>query len=575
MASLRAILAGTLCLAGTVGAIRPLWGLGDLKRMDAEYDVSESGRTKIRSRGDEPRLSDRYPAHILDVPVDHFHNDSRYEPHSNETFGLRYWFDASHYRRGGPVIVLQGGETSGANRLPFLQKGIVAILAEATGGLGVILEHRYYGKSYVTPNFTTENMRFLSTDQAMADMAYFAKNIAFPGFEDFDLTAPDTPYIAYGGSYAGAMVAFLRKLYPDVYMGAIASSAVTEAIYDYWEYFEAARLFAPPGCALATQKFTDVIDKILIERTSQSLVKSVKDVFGLGNLTNDKDFVNSLTYGIGSLQDTNWDPAHSSPRFYEYCNNVTSNDLLYPSLGFRESEVMHLLNATGYDKEITTLTIPFLNYVGFVNLTTVHTCIRRESDIESCLGSSDHEFYQRVNLTSGRWRSWPYQYCTEWGYLTTGSGVPKHQLPLISRLLDIDYAAEVCREAFNITKPPDLGIINKHGGFNLSYPRLAFIDGEKDPWRAATPHRIGLPERKSTVSEPFLLIKDGVHHWDENGLFANETRPGFPPKAIVEVQKAEVEFVKAWLVGWAQGRQSAKGSNHVDIEDYRDRMSDL
>ena len=65
-----------------------------------------------------------YPAYNFSVPVDHFHNESRYAPHSDESFNLRYWFDASNYKPGGPVIVLQSGETSGVGRLPFLEKGI-------------------------------------------------------------------------------------------------------------------------------------------------------------------------------------------------------------------------------------------------------------------------------------------------------------------------------------------------------------------------------------------------------------------------------------------------------------------
>jgi hypothetical protein len=68
--------------------------------------------------------SELYPAHNLSVPVDYFHNETRYEPHSNASFNLRYWFDASNYKPGGPVIVLQSGETSGVGRLPFLQKGM-------------------------------------------------------------------------------------------------------------------------------------------------------------------------------------------------------------------------------------------------------------------------------------------------------------------------------------------------------------------------------------------------------------------------------------------------------------------
>ena len=58
-------------------------------------------------------LSDIYPAYNFSVPVDPFHNESRYEPHSNESYNVRYWFDASNYKPGGPVIVLQSGETSG------------------------------------------------------------------------------------------------------------------------------------------------------------------------------------------------------------------------------------------------------------------------------------------------------------------------------------------------------------------------------------------------------------------------------------------------------------------------------
>lgn len=44
------------------------------------------------------------------------------------------------------MFVLDGGETSGEDRLPFLDTGIADILPKATGGIGIVLEHRYYGK---------------------------------------------------------------------------------------------------------------------------------------------------------------------------------------------------------------------------------------------------------------------------------------------------------------------------------------------------------------------------------------------------------------------------------------------
>lgn len=37
---------------------------------------------------------------------------------------------------------------------------------EATNGLGVILENRYYGESYPFASSTTDELRFLTTEQS-------------------------------------------------------------------------------------------------------------------------------------------------------------------------------------------------------------------------------------------------------------------------------------------------------------------------------------------------------------------------------------------------------------------------
>ena len=503
-----------------------------------------------------------YPPHTIQVPIDHFHNDSIYEPHVDGTFALHYWFDASHYRKGGPVIVLQGGETDGVGRLPFLQKGIVAKLAQATNGLGVILEHRYYGRSVPTPDLSTDNLRFLTTDQALADQAYFAQHVVFPGLEHLNLTSHNTPYVAYGGSYAGAFVAFLRKLYPDVYWGAIASSGVPEAIYDYWEYYEAARIYAPKDCVAVTQKLTHMVDNILLNKANAPYIQRLKTAFGLGNLTRSDDFANTISSGIAGLQGLNWDPAINSTDFGVYCANITSSSVIDPATAGLESEARELLTAGGYASEVDALAPRLLNYIAYVNATAVAGCRRQQSRSPSltqdgCFTNYNSTFYAQHDLKQ-TWRLWAYQYCFEWGYLQTGSGVPESQLPLISRLIDIPFLSTVCREAFNITTPSQVERINKHGGVNISYPRLAHVDGEWDPWRAASPHRIGLPERESTVSEPFILIDRGVHHWDENGLFPNETTSKLPPKAVKHAQKEEVAFVKEWVKEW----HKTKGRGH-------------
>jgi hypothetical protein len=84
--------------------------------------------------------------------------------------------------------------------------------------------------------------------------------------------------------------------------------------------------------------------------------------------------------------------------------------------------------------------------------------------------------------------------------------------------------------------------VNQWGDFDLSYDRLAFIDGDSDPWVFATPHNPLLKPRADTIERPFKLIPGGVHHWDENGLVS-----GREPEEIERVHEEEVSFVKSWL----------------------------
>ena len=115
-----------------------LWRLSKLDKQNERYfGIRGSAQTAFNS-GRYENLKEEFPEQWFEQPLDHFSD-------TGHTFGQRYWVNKRHYKKGGPVIVLDGGETSGEDRLPFLDTGIVEILAKATGGLGVVLEHRYYG----------------------------------------------------------------------------------------------------------------------------------------------------------------------------------------------------------------------------------------------------------------------------------------------------------------------------------------------------------------------------------------------------------------------------------------------
>lgn len=267
-------------------------------------------------------------------------------------------------------------------------------------------------------------------------------------------------------------------------------------------------------------------------------------------MTYDNDFASVLTETLGYWQSRNWDPAVNSDVFYQYCSNITSTSMLYPNTESLRANVTSLITAAQYTAS-DALVSQMLNYIGYINYTQVFPCALDDATQDACFSAHNATFYAQDGITQ-TWRSWPYQYCTEWGFLQTGSGTPADQLPLVSRTNTIEYESLICVEAFNITTPPNLEAANKYGGYNISYPRLAIIDGSADPWRLATPHAFeaGARHRNSTASEPFILIEGAVHHWDENGLFPNQTTAELPPPPVADTQKQELQFVQEWMEEW-------------------------
>jgi Serine carboxypeptidase S28 len=109
---------------------------------------------------------------------------------------------------------------------------------EATNGLGVLLENRYYGDSNPYNTSTTDQLTYLTTEQTIADNAYFAQHATFPGLTG-NLSAPHALWILYGGSLSGAQTAFTVKTYGGdggIVYGGIASSAPIHMQLDYPEW---------------------------------------------------------------------------------------------------------------------------------------------------------------------------------------------------------------------------------------------------------------------------------------------------------------------------------------------------
>lgn len=370
--------------------------------LPSSFNNGEPGSKLIR--GIWSRKSCSVQSYNFSVPVDHFHNDTQYEPHSDEFYPMRYFLQTKYYKPGGPVIVVASGETSAENRVPYLINGIGSLLAKATGGIVLALEHRYYGTSFPLPASTIPNLRFLTTEQAVADTAYFAQHATFPGFENLNLTSANTPWIIYGGSYAGAFAAFARKLYPDAFWGAISSSGVTKAVYDFWEYTEAARLFAPGNCGMAMSNLTHTVDTALFSG-NDTKVSSVKRLFRYDASISNAAFGSNIAHPAGGLQSESWIEGENDDTLNIYCANITSPELLFPDLERSRVLAEQFVEDAGYNKTAATL---FLNYVGI---------LRKDPDVRQTAEENNNALnedgIQAQNAQLKSYPSWFYQQCTQ------------------------------------------------------------------------------------------------------------------------------------------------------------------
>jgi hypothetical protein len=83
------------------------------------------------------------------------------------------------------------------------------------------------------------------------------------------------------------------------------------------------------------------------------------------------------------------------------------------------------------------------------------------------------------------------------------------------------------------------------GGWNATFERVLFCDGEFDPWRSATLSSRFRPGGPRTVSDddgtPVFVMKGGVHTPDM--VIKDE-------EDWVEVAVEEVKIMKKWLGEW-------------------------
>ncbi len=162
----------------------------------------------------------------------------------------------------------------------------------------------YAGGRDIVSEYTTESLRFHSTEQAIADLAYFAPRATFAGLEDRNLTAPGTPWIILGGSYAGAISAFTRIQYPDLFWGGLTSSGITTALEDNWRMYDTIRQYGPAKCVSTQQQLVALMDNVY-DSGNKTALAQLMSAFNVSTASTYAD-LQSFLPGILSAWDQTW-----------------------------------------------------------------------------------------------------------------------------------------------------------------------------------------------------------------------------------------------------------------------------
>uniref|UniRef100_A0A804LXL3 Serine protease EDA2 n=1 Tax=Zea mays TaxID=4577 RepID=A0A804LXL3_MAIZE len=224
--------------------------------------------------------ADRYltrEEHWMNQTLDHFN------PTDHRQFKQRYYEFLDYYRApNGPIFLYICGEST----CNGIGNNYLAVVAKKFGAALVSPEHRYYGKSSPFNSLTTENLQFLSSKQALFDLAVFRQYYQETLNAKYNRSGANSSWFVFGGSYAGALSAWFRLKFPHLTCGSLASSGVVLAVYNFTDFDKQIGISAGPECKAALQEITGLVDGQL-----QSGRNSVKELFGATKLENDGDFL--------------------------------------------------------------------------------------------------------------------------------------------------------------------------------------------------------------------------------------------------------------------------------------------
>ncbi|XP_026730261.1 putative serine protease K12H4.7 [Trichoplusia ni] len=417
----------------------------------------------------------------IEQKIDHF-NES-----DHRTFRSGYYTNMHLFKPGGPIILNIGGEGAISPREVESTAARGYELLADTNPAYYVFEHRYYGESKPFENPTVDDLKYLSSKLALADVAHMIRTIKGSG--EFN----NSKVIVVGGSYAGNLAAWMKVLYPDLVDAAYASSGPVLAKKNFFEYFEVVTE------TIKTYGSQDCVHEISAKfNRTQELLQSpegIKEIKAEHSICPETDMTvpeNQQLLFLLLIQKFAVDVQYGDP---EIIKDLCQEPILSLPLWYDEDDETNCRD---------------LNY-----------------------NTRIHKIYEDY---SSSWL-WLYQTCTEFGYFQTTTSnnqmFGKSTIPL-------EFYLKTCKVIFGDEfdeQRIDQGVSNTntmYGGLTPNVENTVFVNGDMDPW-----HKLGVLHELAPAA-PAVYIMGSSHCHD---ITADPDDDGNVKEARVKIEN----YLKKWI----------------------------
>ncbi|GMT34455.1 hypothetical protein PFISCL1PPCAC_25752 [Pristionchus fissidentatus] len=421
----------------------------------------------------------------------------------------------------------EGAKWSGDDNVMIMQ------YAQTYGATVFDLEHRFFGDSRPINDMKTSSLRYLTTEQALADLAYFITVMN----QEHKFKNPK--WITFGGSYPGALCAQFRSKYPELTAGAVASSAPLWLSLDFYQYADVVEsvLKQTPieneknlRCdELVRQAFDRMQQLSLTAAGRQELNQKLRLDPPFGDATTKAD-INNL---FANLYD-----AHQGMIQYTYDGSSDKSK--------NYATAANLCRLYNQDKDLIDNVWDLLQYYNqYWNGVNITKFANSYDDMIKELQETDYDI---LGDGGNEGRGWLWLCCNEIGYLQTTDGDS-----IFGSTLPMNYFYDMCTDMFgDDINAPFIRDNNRaaqdfYGGVDdFDATNLCLPNGKFDPWSA-----LGYYKADAARNIVPVVIEGAAHCSDMYPPYDNE------PKALPAAREQIFAFLDSVIYDADHPKKSA------------------